>query len=176
MDWTDLEEAQPRLAARVRERLIDPGVVLVGTVTPSGTARISPVEPFLLDGVLWLSMMLGSRKAADLLRDPRVLVHSIVTSRDGADGEVKVRGRAIAEGRRPVLHRYADAVGEALGWHPVVGAFHLFAVDLHSVSSVSYDARGDQHVAIWPPGREFVRPMVTATEVGDPRPAHDLLR
>src|SRR4051794_24926894 len=78
MDWSDLEQRQPRLAARARELLVDPGVLLAGTTRADGTARISAVEPFLLDGDLWLSMMWGSRKAADLLRDPRVLVHSIV--------------------------------------------------------------------------------------------------
>lgn len=42
-------------------------------------------------------MLWGSRKAADLLRDPHLLVHSIVTSRDGSAGEYKVRGRAVGE-------------------------------------------------------------------------------
>jgi hypothetical protein len=32
---------------------------------------------------LWLSMLWGSAKAADLQRDPRILVHSVITNRDG---------------------------------------------------------------------------------------------
>jgi hypothetical protein len=40
-------------------------------------------------------MLWKSQKAADLLRDHRILVHSIVTSREGEPGEVKLRGRAI---------------------------------------------------------------------------------
>ena len=44
----------------------------------------------MLDGDLWLAMLWGSVKAADLVRDPRLLVHSIVTSRGGRLGEVKL--------------------------------------------------------------------------------------
>jgi hypothetical protein len=45
-------------------------VLLVVTIRADGTPRLSPVEPFVLDGDLWLSMMLGARKVADLVRDP----------------------------------------------------------------------------------------------------------
>jgi Pyridoxamine 5'-phosphate oxidase len=85
MHWSDIEHAQHRLASIGDERLIRPGVVLVVTVRRDGTARLSPVEPLVMDGDLWLSMMWQSAKARDLLRDPRILVHSIITSRDGAE-------------------------------------------------------------------------------------------
>ena len=97
MHWSDLEQAQPRLAGLARERLIDLGVVLVATIRRDGTPRLSPVEPYVLDGDLWLSMMWQSAKARDLLRDPRILVHGVITSRDGSEGELKVRGTARAE-------------------------------------------------------------------------------
>jgi Pyridoxamine 5'-phosphate oxidase len=130
------------------------GVVLVVTIRRDGTARLSPVEPLVLDGDLRLSMMWQSAKARDLLRDPRVLVHSIVTSRDGAEGEFKIRGTARTEDDPGVQRRYADAVTSSLGWSPQPGRFHLFAVDISQVSFISYDtATGNQHVAMWPPGR-----------------------
>ena len=97
MNWSELAGAQPRLAGLGRGRLLDRGVVLVATIRSDGTPRVSPVEPFVLDGVLWLSMLQGSAKAADLRRDPRILVHSVITSRDGGEGEFKVRGHARAE-------------------------------------------------------------------------------
>lgn len=84
-------------AALGKRRLLDPGVVLVATIRPDGTPRISPVEPFVPDGDLWLSMLWQSRKAADLLRDSRVLVPGIVANRDGGDGEFKVRGQAQSQ-------------------------------------------------------------------------------
>ena len=107
MDWAQLEDRQPGLARLGRQRLLDPGVVLVATIRGDGTPRVSPVEPFVLDGTLWLSMLWQSCKAADLLRDPRVLVHSVVTSRDGGEGEFKIRGTARAEDDPDVSRRYA---------------------------------------------------------------------
>lgn len=130
MRWSELERQQPRLAALGRARLIEPGVVLVGTIRRDGTPRISPVEPLLWEGELWLSMLHGSLKAADLLRDPRVLVHSVVMARDGATGEYKVRGRAVREDSSDRQRGYAEEVGARLGWMPEVGQFHLFKVDI----------------------------------------------
>jgi hypothetical protein len=57
MHWTDLERDQPQLAKLAHDRLIGPGVVLVATVRRDGTPRLSPVEPLIMDGDLWLSMM-----------------------------------------------------------------------------------------------------------------------
>jgi len=53
MDWSELEQSQPGLAALGRQRLLEPGVVLVATIRGDGTPRISPVEPFVLDGDGW---------------------------------------------------------------------------------------------------------------------------
>src|SRR4051812_21778083 len=97
------------------------------------TPRLSPVEPLLLDGDLWLSMMWQSRKAHDLLRDDRMLLHSIVTTREGTEGEVKVRGRAIAIDDRKVRAPYCDAVA-VLGWRPEEPWFHLFRVEIDDLT------------------------------------------
>ena len=147
MHWSEIEHAQQRLARLGYQRLIEPGVVLVATIRKDGTARLSAVEPLVMDGDLWLSMMQGSTKARDLLRDPRVLVHSI-----------------------------ADTVTGSLGWSPTPGRFHLFTIEISQVSFIGYEtATGDQHVAMWPPGREFIRRATSATSVGDPEPVSDLL-
>src|SRR5437870_6193240 len=110
MRWLDMEQRQPGLAELARMRLLEPGVVLVATIRRDGTPRLSPVEPYVMDGDLWLSMMWGSTKARDLLRDPRILVHSVITSRDGGEGEYKVRGRAEPTDDAAIQRRYADAV------------------------------------------------------------------
>jgi hypothetical protein len=176
MDWSELAGAQPRLAGLGRERLLDRGVVLVATIRSNGTPRISPVEPFILDSLLWLFMLGGSTKAADLQRDPRIVVHSVITSRDGGEGEFKIRGRALAEHDVTVQRRYAAAVAAALGGAPESGRFHLFAVDIEQVTFIRYDeATGDQLVAIWPSSREFIRRGTTATSLGDPEPGTDVL-
>jgi hypothetical protein len=176
MDWSALEHRQPRLAQLGRRRLLEPGVVLVATIRADGTPRVSPVEPFILDGSLWLSMLWQSRKAVDLLRDPRVLVHSVVTSRDGGEGEFKIRGAARAEDDPDLSRRYAAAVAASLGWSPEPGRFHLFAVTIGEVTFIRYDdATGDQHVARWPPPREYIRRGTSATSLGAPEPASDII-
>jgi hypothetical protein len=178
MRWSDIEHTQPRLARLAQERLIDPGVVLAATVRRDGTPRVSAVEPFVLAGELWLSMLWQSAKARDLMRDPRILVHSVITSRDGAGGEFKVRGAARAEDDPATQRRYADAVAASLGWNPEPGRFHLFAVDIGQVAFITYDpgGSGDQHVAMWPPGREFIRRGTSATSLGDAEPVSDLIQ
>jgi Pyridoxamine 5'-phosphate oxidase len=176
MRWSELEDRQPRLAAKARERLIDPGVVLVVSLRQDGTPRLSPVEPYVLEGRLLLSMLWGSHKARDLQRDPRLLVHSIVTGPDGGEGELKVRGRAVEESDAGVQERYATAVTDDLGWSPEVGRFHLFEVDAEHVAYLRYvHETGDQHVTTWPPGQEFVRRGTTATSLGEPEPVRELL-
>ena len=110
MHWSELEQRQPRLAAKARQRLVEPGVLLVVSLRQDGTARLSPVEPYVMDGRLLLSMLWQSHKARDLQRDPRVLVHSVVTGPDGGEGELKVRGRAVEERDVDVQTRYAAAV------------------------------------------------------------------
>ncbi len=176
MDWSELEHRQPGLARLGRQRLLEPGVLLVATIRGDGTPRVSPVEPFVLDGVLWLSMLWQSRKAADLLRDSRILVHSVITSRDGGEGEFKIRGTAHAEDDPALQRRYAAAVTASLGWNPEPGQFHLFAVAIGAVTFIRYDdATGDQHVAQWPPPREFIRRGTSSTSLGDPEPVRDII-
>jgi len=175
MRWEDLEIRAPRLARVAHERLVATGVLLVGTIRTDGTPRLSPVEPLILDGDLWLSMMWQSRKAADLLRDDRVLVHSIVTNRDGREGEVKMRGRAVAVSDAVQRTRYCEAVA-VLGWRPEEPWFHLFRIDIDDVTFVRYSQDGDQHVTRWPAGQEFVRRETSPTSVGPPEATRDLLQ
>ncbi len=177
MHWSEMENTQPRLAGLGRQRLVEPGVVLVATIRQDGTPRLSPVEPFVMDGDLWLSMMWQSRKARDLLRDPRILVHSVITNRDGAEGEFKIRGTARAENDPAMERRYADAVAISLGWRPEPGQSHLFAVGINEITFIRYDnATGDQHVVMWPPGREFIRRATSPTSVGEPEPVSDIIK
>ncbi|HEV3450245.1 MAG TPA: hypothetical protein VG869_03485 [Acidimicrobiia bacterium] len=176
MRWAQFELEQPKLAELGRRRLGDPGVVLVVTMRSDGTPRLSPVEPLFWDQDLWLSMMWGSLKAADLERDPRLLVHSTVSGREGTNGEFKVRGRAVPEPDLRTQRAYAEVVKAALGWVPVPGRFHLFRVAIDDVTFIGYDdATGDQFVARWPDLDEFARRATSPTSVGDPEPRHELL-
>lgn len=175
MKWSAIAASEPALDAVVFDRLIRPGVLLVGTVRRDGSPRVSGAEPLVMDGDLWLSMMRTSVKVMDLARDPRILLHSIVTGPEPA-AEVKVRGTVRAEDDPSVQRRYAAAVSAGIGWRPVVGEFVLFAVDVEDVTYIGYDPdTSGQHVARWPVGLEYVRPSVTPTSLGSQQPVRRLL-
>jgi hypothetical protein len=175
MRWSEFAAHQPALAAIAHDQLIRPGVVLIGTTRRDGAARISGVEPLIMDGELWLSMMPASAKARDLDRDRRILLHSIVTS-PSPEAEIIMRGAVRAETGPELQRRYAAAVGAQLGWHPVPGEFTLFAVDISDVTYIGHDPETKaQHVARWPGGQEYLRPVLTPTTLGPPEPVSRLL-
>ena len=115
MRWSEITICQPALAAVMHEALIKPGVLLVGTTRRDGSPRISGVEPLVMDGELWLSMMRSSTKARDLYRDPRILLNSIITGPEAGPPEIKVRGTVRIESQRAVLERYAATVAAETG-------------------------------------------------------------
>ena len=175
MRWSEVSVRQPALGAVADRLLIEPGVLLAGTIRRDGTARISGVEPLVLDGDLWLSMMSGSAKSRDLARDPRVVLNSVVTS-PNPSAEIKVRGTAAAVTERDRQERYAAAVREQIGWQPVVGQFALFIVEVTDVTYIGSEAgTGAQHVARWPSGEEYIRPQLTPTSLGPPQAVSRLL-
>jgi hypothetical protein len=175
MRWSEIADREPRLGAITTERLIGPRVLLVGTTRRDGSARISGVEPLVMDGDLWLSMMRGSAKGHDLARDPRIVLHSVVTGPE-AGTEIKLRGTVRTETSRDIQQRYADKAADELGWRPVPGQFSLFAVDVGDVTYIGYDeATGAQHVARWPAGDEYLRPATTPTSLGPRQPVRRVL-
>lgn len=175
MKWAEIAGCERALGTVVHDRLIKPGVVLVGTTRRDGSARISGVEPLIMDGELWLSMMRTSAKVADLDRDSRIQLHSIITGPQAAT-EVKVRGIARAEKSGEVQRQYAAEAARQLGWRPVVGEFALFAVNVDDVTVIGYDSEtGAQYVARWPEGQEYLRPSTTPTSLGPPQPVRRLL-
>jgi hypothetical protein len=175
MRWSEISARQPALAAVADRLLIEPGVLLVGTIRRDGAARISGVEPLVLDGDLWLSMMSGSAKSRDLSRDPRVVLNSVITS-PSPPAEIKVRGTARAVTEQNRQERYAAAVREQIGWQPVTGQFTLFIVEVTDVTYIgSEPGTGAQHVARWPSGEEYIRPQLTPTSLGPPQAVSRLL-
>ena len=134
MDWEEFKRADPELAALGEERIEATGLVLLGTLRKNGFPRISPVEPLLTMGRLYLGMMWQSRKALDLLRDPRCTVHTTVSDRHGSEGEFKLYGRGL-EVRDPEKRRlYGEALYEKIGIKPEEREFHLSAVDIESAA------------------------------------------
>ena len=150
--WQQFAEADPNLAALGQAQFARTGLALVGTLRRDGWPRISPVEPFIADGQLYLGMMLRSVKALDLLRDPRCVVHSTVSNRDGTEGEFKVYGRAVEVTDLEERARFADAVYDAVGYRLEEPEFHCFAI---AIDSVVYSVlRGEEfHRQVWKSGQ-----------------------
>ncbi len=148
MIWSDFEKAAPEMARLGEERFDRTGVVLVGTVRKDGSPRISPVEPLITRGQLFLGMMWRSKKALDLLRDPRCVVHSTISNRDGSEGEFKLRGRAVDVRDPDMRERYCEALYEKIDWRPEE-PYHLFSVDVESAAFIAYEGE-KQSVRRWP--------------------------
>ena len=158
--WAEFAEAAPDLAAVGLERIKRSEIVLVGSLRRDGSPRISPVESDIVDGELMAGMMWQSRKALDLVRDPRCLVHTTVHDRMDAMGEFKIRCRAADVEDPKKRDRYGEVLFARIDWRPE-GQFHLFSFDIESVTHLHY---GDlkKHFTMWTPGSGLV------TRVEDP--------
>ncbi|MDP9117355.1 MAG: pyridoxamine 5'-phosphate oxidase family protein [Actinomycetota bacterium] len=97
--WDAFEQAEPEFASRVR-RLFDAGRhKSIATLRADGSPRISGIECEFVDGVLRFGSMSGSRKGADLTRDPRFALHGPTFHPEAGKenewpGEAKIAGRA----------------------------------------------------------------------------------
>jgi hypothetical protein len=93
--WREVEQGAPQIARLGLARLGAVPVAMLGTVRPDGSPRISPIEPYLVNGQLLVGAMTWSKKASDLHRDPRYALHSVVTGADSGEGELKLHGSAV---------------------------------------------------------------------------------
>ena len=101
--WEAIEQAEPDLAARVQQ-LLDAGRhKTIATLRADGSPRISGIECEFADGELRFGSMPGSRKGADLRRDPRFALHGPTFHPEPGresewPGEAKIAGRARPTG------------------------------------------------------------------------------
>jgi hypothetical protein len=138
MRWDAFAAAAPELAGLGEKRLRAKELCLVGTLRKNGWPRISPVEPEFVDGELLLGMMWQSPKALDLLRDPRIVVHSVVSERSGKEGDFKLYGR-VADVQDPDRRAaYRAAIKARIDWEPPEPNYHLFAIDIDSAGFVTF--------------------------------------
>jgi hypothetical protein len=150
VSWAGFQGASPGLAALGEERFDATGLILLCTIRADGRPRLSPVEPVITDGELYLGMMWQSRKALDLQRDARCLVHNTVTDRNGGDGEFKVYGAARPVSDAEDRERYCQALWEKIEWRPEGDEWHLFSVDIAEVVFQRFgEANGGHAVERW---------------------------
>jgi hypothetical protein len=136
--WDEFERACPELAGLARDRFVRDQLVMVGTIRRNGSPRVSPNECDLAAGRLFVSMMWRSKKALDLLRDPRMVVHSVTSNTDGTDGDVKIYGRAVDEREPEVREAFRAAIGARIDWAPDEPEYHCFSVDVRSAAYVRF--------------------------------------
>src|ERR687888_222862 len=126
--WQDVAADAPEFAARVRKLFQARKHKTMATLRADGSPRISGIETQFGEQVTFGSMT-GSRKSADLKRDPRVALHSpsVDPPEDNPGawiGEAKIAGRAVAtrEGFHvdiaEVALTYLDGGLVVESWHP----------------------------------------------------------
>ncbi|WP_327138949.1 pyridoxamine 5'-phosphate oxidase family protein [Nocardia sp. NBC_01327] len=152
--WNEFAEAAPRIAEIFTRRHAATGnLCLLATLRADGSPRISPLEPRVFEGELWLVGMPGTTKFQDLARDPRFCLHTATVDTEVTDGDVKLFG-AVHDVRDPALHqRWAEDLFAESGFDLRGESFDQFyAADITGASAVEV---GDGHmdVTIWKPGQ-----------------------
>ena len=125
---------------------------VLATLRRDGAPRVSGNEARFLDGEVYLGMMLDSVKARDLLRDPRLALHSAPADAEMRLGDAKIGGRAVDVTDDEERARYLAAQGDP------GGPFHLFRIDIDEVVLTRIGTPAD-HLLIesWHPGRGLQR-------------------
>jgi len=155
MRWDEFMATCPEIAEKGDERLGSAELCMLGTLRQDGSPRISPCEVDLVDGELMLGMMWQSKKALDLLRDSRCVVHSCIADRWAPAVEVKFYGTAIEIQDQARRQRYRETIKARIDWEPEEPNFHVFAIDIESAAYASF---GNDHYALaWNPEKGLRR-------------------
>ncbi len=152
--WDEFTVAAPRIASIFTRRHAATGnLCMLGTLRSDGYPRISPVEPRMFEGQLWIVGMPGTTKFRDLARDPRFTLHTATVDTQVTEGDAKVWGR-VHDVRDPALHqRFAEDLFAESGFDLRGQEFDQFlAADLEGGSSVEVGG-GHMEVTIWRPGQ-----------------------
>ena len=146
--WQEIEKDAPEFAARVRAVFGAGTNKTIATLRADGSPRISASELEFADGEVTFGMMGGSRKLADVRRDPRIAVHSPTleppTDTTTWTGDAKISGSAVEVPSPPD--------------NPHEGAGH-FRIDVTEVAHTYLGGNPPDHLVIesWHTGRGHQR-------------------
>ncbi|MFF3780544.1 pyridoxamine 5'-phosphate oxidase family protein [Streptomyces sp. NPDC001933] len=144
--WEDFRSAEPDFAEMVRARFQLYKHHVLATLRKDGSPRVTGLEVDFRFGEVWLGMMPNSRKALDLLRDPRFAVHANPgPDAEMADGDVRISGRAVEMTDPAVLARFIEEVKPP-------EPFHLFRVELTEVVHTGLEGGDTVIIRTWCPG------------------------
>jgi hypothetical protein len=151
--WSEFAAGAPRISEIFERRHAATGnLCFLATVRADGSPRISPMEPRIFDGELWLVGMPDTTKFRDLARDPRFSLHTANADPQVPEGDAKVWGtvRDVQDAARQ--RRFAEDLFEEKGLDLRDERFDPFyAADLSGASSL--EVRGDHlEITVWRPG------------------------
>jgi len=152
--WNEFSESAPRIAEIFARRHAATGnLCLLATLRSDGFPRISPMEPRLFEGRLWLVGMPGTTKFRDLARDPRFCLHTATVDTEVKEGDAKLWGMVRDVQDRQLHERWAEALFEETGFDLRGREFGPFyEADLTGASAV--EVSGDHlDITIWKPGQ-----------------------
>lgn len=132
--WSAVLTAAPELAKKVQARFDAHGLAMLATLRADGYPRLCPVEALFTDETIWLGMMPDSRKALDLVRDPRLSMHNATEDRNVSEGDAKLVGRAVEVTDEAEVDRARGIFAAHTGHPPPEGPMHLFTVDVREIS------------------------------------------
>ena len=148
MHWQEFTRECPELAELAVARFARDQLVLLGTLRPDGSPRISAVECDFAAGELLTGMIHRSVKALDLRRDGRATVHSWPPSKDNHDGDIKLYGRAVEVTDPEVKRAYEDAIFKRIAWRPQE-PYHCFAIDVESAGFLRFGGEDGEQEEVW---------------------------
>lgn len=143
--WGDIEAQAPEFAVRVQAVFDQHKHKTMATLRRDGSPRISGTELQFVGGDVWIGSMDGALKARDLLRDPRIAIHSGTVDLELQQGDAKIAGRAI-EVRDAALWRAVN------GEEASPDESYLFRIEISEV--VLTRVEGDElAIESWTPAR-----------------------
>ena len=155
--WAEFAAAAPRIASIFERRHRAAGnLCMLATLRADGFPRISPMEPRLFEGELWLVGMPDTTKFNDLARDPRFGLHTATVDTHVSDGDAKLWG-TVHDVRDEALHqRWAQDLYDESGFDLRGEQFpQFFAADIVGGSSVEV-LDGHLDITVWTGGAERV--------------------
>ena len=152
VNWAWFVRECPELAKIAGDWIADRHIVMLGTLRADGSPRISAVECDLVGDDLCSGMIWKSTKALDLVRDPRLTLHSLPPGLSNPDGDIKLYGSAVpVEGEQK--REYERVLHARIQWSPEE-PYHCFAYDITSAGFLRF-RNGGRDSWHWRAGSEL---------------------
>lgn len=157
LSWQEFTDQVPEFAARAQARLQAHTHLTMATIRADGGPRISGNEIRFRGGQLFLAGMGGSRRFADLRRDPRVAIHS------GSDDPGEIPATWLGDAKVTGVAREVTEAAELAAFFEQEapspeGPAELFRVQPNEVTWVGLSPAADKLVIeTWTPDGGLVR-------------------